>query len=239
MMPFEDRREAGRALAGRLGAYAGRRDVIVLGLPRGGVPVAAEVARALHAPLDVLVVRKLGVPGHEELALGAVASGGFCVLNDSIVRDLGLGEATIERVARTEGAELARRERVFRGDRPAPDVGAKIVVLVDDGIATGATMRSAVAALRGAPPGRSPARLVVATPVAAPDAAEALRREADEVVCLGTPPDFLAVGRWYRDFPQTSDAEVRESLAAAAERERAERERAASEGARRGREGSS
>ncbi len=213
MMPFEDRREAGRELARRLRAYADRQDVIVLGLPRGGVPVAAEVARALHAPLDVLVVRKLGVPGHEELALGAVASGGFRVLNDSIVRDLGLGEATIERVARAEAAELARRERAFRGDRPAPDVGAKIVVLVDDGIATGATMRSAVAALRGATPGRSPARLVVATPVAAPDAADALRREADEVVCLGTPHDFLAVGRWYRDFPQTSDAEVRELLA--------------------------
>ncbi len=222
MMPFDDRRDAGRELARQLGAYAGRADVIVLGLPRGGVPVAAEVARALRAPLDVLVVRKLGVPGHEELAMGALASGGARVLNASIVRDLGLDDDAIERVEREERAELARRERLFRGERPTPDLRGKTVVLVDDGIATGATMRSAVAALRNGPP----ARVVVATPVAAPEAAEALRREADEVVCLGTPDDFLAVGRWYRDFPQTSDAEVRESLAAAADRERAERERA-------------
>ena len=222
MMPFDNRHQAGRELARQLGAYAGRTDVIVLGLPRGGVPVAAEVARALRAPLDVLVVRKLGVPGHEELAMGALASGGARVLNASIVRDLGLGDDAIERVAREERAELARRERLFRGERPSPDLRGKTVVLVDDGIATGATMRSAVAALRNGPP----ARVVVATPVAAPEAADVLRREADEVVCLGTPHDFLAVGRWYRDFPQTSDAEVRESLAAAAERERAERERA-------------
>jgi putative phosphoribosyl transferase len=235
MMPFDNRRQAGRELARQLGAYAGRDDVLVLGLPRGGVPVAAEVAHALRAPLDVLVVRKLGVPGHEELAMGAVASGGARVLNASIVRDLGLGDDAIERVERQERLELARRERLFRGDRPSADLRGKTVVLVDDGIATGATMRSAVAALGNGPA----ARVVVATPVAAPEAVELLLREADEVVCLGTPRDFLAVGRWYRDFPQTSDAEVRELLAAAADRARAEGERAGSEGTPRGREGSS
>jgi predicted phosphoribosyltransferase len=225
MMPFDNRRQAGRELAGQLGSYADRDDVVVLGLPRGGVPVAAEVARALRAPLDVLVVRKLGVPGHEELAMGAVASGGGRVLNASIVHDLRVGSDVLERVERDERAELARRERVFRGDRPAPDLRGKTVVLVDDGIATGATMRAAVAALANGPAGR----VVVATPVAAPEAVEALRREAGEIVCLATPQDFLAVGRWYRDFPQTSDGEVRELLAAA-EREQAERRRTANRG---------
>jgi len=232
MMPFDNRRQAGRALARYLGPYADRADVVVLGLPRGGVPVAAEVARALHAPLDVLVVRKLGVPGHEELAMGAVASGGGRVVNASILRDLGLGDDAVERVERDERTELARRERLFRGARPSPDLRGKTAVLVDDGIATGATMRAAVAALGNGPV----ARVVVATPVAAPEAAAMLRREADEVVCLGTPEDFVAVGRWYRDFPQTSDAEVRELLAEA-RGEQAQRERARGDGARHDREG--
>ena len=229
MMPFDNRRQAGRELARQLGSYAGRDDVIVLGLPRGGVPVAAEVARALRAPLDVLVVRKLGVPGHEELAMGAVASGGARVLNASIVRDLGVSGDAVARIEREERAEVARRERLFRGGRPALDCRGKTVVLVDDGIATGATMRSAVAALGSGPA----ARVVVATPVAAPEAVEVLRREADEVVCLGTPHGFLAVSRWYRDFPQTSDAEVRELLAAAGG-EQAERHRGAAGAARNG-----
>jgi predicted phosphoribosyltransferase len=232
MMPFDNRRQAGRELARRLGRFADRADVVVLGLPRGGVPVAAEVARALRSPLDVLVVRKLGVPGHEELAMGAVASGGGRVLNASIVRDLGLGEDVVERVEQQERDELERRERLFRGARPSPDLRGKTVVLVDDGIATGATMRSAVATLRNGPV----ERVVVATPVAAPDAAQMLRHEADEVHCLGTPGDFLAVGRWYRDFPQTSDAEVRELLAEA-QREQAQREQARAAGARSEREG--
>jgi putative phosphoribosyl transferase len=210
MVPFENRREAGRELARRLTAFEDRDDVLVLGLPRGGVPVAAEVARALRVPLDVLVVRKLGVPGHEELAMGAVASGGARVLNDAIVHDLGVDDATLERVTREQRAEVQRRERAFRGDRPPPDLRDRTVLLVDDGIATGATMRSAVAALRAS----LPRRLVVATPVAAPEAAALLGKEADEVICLATPMDFLAVGRWYRDFPQTTDDEVRALLGA-------------------------
>jgi len=211
MMQFENRREAGRQLARQLLAYRGRADVLVLGLPRGGVPVAAEVALGLGAPLDVLVVRKLGVPGHEELAMGAVASGGARVLNDAVVRDLRIAPATIERVAERERAELQRRERAFRGDRPPPEVAGRTVIVVDDGIATGATMRSAVAALRTS----GPERVVVATPVAAPEAVALLRGEAHEVVCLHTPESFLAVGRWYRDFPQTSEDEVRSLLQAA------------------------
>ncbi len=232
MMPFDNRRQAGRELARRLGRYAERDDVVVLGLPRGGVPVAAEVARALRSPLDVLVVRKLGVPGHEELAMGAVASGGGRVLNASIVRDLGLGEDVVQRVEREQREELERRERRFRGARPSPDLRGKTVVLVDDGIATGATMRSAVAALGNGPV----ERVVVATPVAAPEAAETLRHEADEVVCLGTPEDFVAVGRWYRDFPQTSDDEVR-ALLAEAQNEQTQRERDRAADAPSGREG--
>ena len=209
MVPFENRREAGRELARRLTAFQGRDDVVVLGLPRGGVPVAAEVAQALGSPLDVLVVRKLGVPGHEELAMGAVASGGARVLNEGIVRELRLGDAAIERITREQSAEVERRERAFRGGRPRPDLHDKTVLLVDDGIATGATMRSAVAALRA----NGPRRVVVATPVAAPEAVAWLEKEADEVICLATPMDFLAVGRWYRDFPQTTDDEVRALLA--------------------------
>jgi putative phosphoribosyl transferase len=215
MQPFQDRRDAGEQLATRLQAYAGRHDVVVLGLPRGGVPVAAEVARALSAPLDVLVVRKLGVPGHEELAMGALASGGVRVLNEGIVHDLGISPAAIDRVTAAQRTELERRERAFRGDRPPLSLAGKTVLVIDDGIATGATMRSAVRALRtGLPAPMRPARIVVAAPVAATDATQLLQREADEVIVLGVPADFLAVGRWYRYFPQTADHEVRALLEA-------------------------
>lgn len=212
MKRFHDRAEGGRALAAALRHLAGRGDVLVLGLARGGVPVAYEVAQALDAPLDVFVVRKLGVPGHAELAMGAIASGGVRVMNDSVVHELAIPAAAIERVAGEEARELERRERLFRGDRPAPDVKGRIVVLVDDGLATGSTMRAAVAALRNL----GPSRIVVAVPVGAREACEALRREADELVCLEVPPYFRAVGLWYAHFDQTSDAQVRELLDRAA-----------------------
>jgi predicted phosphoribosyltransferase len=205
-MLFRDRAEAGRALAQKLRAYAGRDDVVVLGLPRGGVPVALEVARALDAPLDVFLVRKLGVPGHEELAMGAIASGGVRVLSEDVVRHLNLSPRAIEAVAFAEQRELQRREREYRGDEPPPDVRGKTVILVDDGLATGATMRAAVAALRR----QGPARIVVAVPVAAASTCEELRDIADEVVCALTPEPFFAVGQWYHDFSQTTDEEVRE-----------------------------
>jgi len=212
-MLFRDRRDAGHKLAWALNHYAGRNDVLVLGLPRGGVPVALEVARLLRAPLDVLVVRKLGVPGHEELAMGAIASGGARVMNDALVRQLGVSEASIEHVARVEGEELTRRERAFRGTRPPLDVAGLAVIVVDDGIATGATMRSAVTSLKAA----GAANVVAAVPVAAEDAVHLLRAEADEVVCLATPEPFLSVGQWYEEFGQTSDDEVRAALRAATE----------------------
>ena len=207
--PFRDRGEAGRALAAQLTAYADRPDVLVLALPRGGVPVAYEVARALGAPLDVFVVRKLGVPGYEELAMGAVATGGVRVLNDDIVTGLRIPGYLIEAVAAQEQAELKRRERAYRGGRPPPDVRGRTVILVDDGLATGATMRAAVKALRQ----QQPARIVVAVPVAAAETCAALQAEADEVVCAITPEPFHAVGRWYEDFSQTTDEEVRDLLA--------------------------
>jgi predicted phosphoribosyltransferase len=206
---FRDRTEAGRMLADRLKKYAGKPDVIVLALPRGGVPVAYEVARALHAPLDVFVVRKLGIPGHEELAMGAVATGGVRVLNDQAVRGLGIPEYVIDAVANWERQELQRRERLYRGDRPPPDVRGKTVILVDDGLATGSTMLAAVQALRQ----QGPARIVVAVPVASPDTCELLKAYVDEVVCAATPEPFYAVGLWYQDFSQTTDEEVRELLA--------------------------
>lgn len=212
-MLFRDRRDAGRKLAWALERYTGRNDVLVLGLPRGGVPVALEVSRMLRAPLDVLVVRKLGVPGHEELAMGAIASGGARVMNDTLVRQLGISEASIEHVARVEGEELTRRERAFRGARPPLDVAGLAVIVVDDGIATGATMRSAVTSLKAA----GAANVVAAVPVAAEDAVHLLRAEADEVVCLATPEPFLSVGQWYEEFGQTSDDEVRAALRAATE----------------------
>ena len=211
---FRDRREAGQVLADRLTAYAGRPDVLVLALPRGGVPVAYEVARALGAPLDVFLVRKLGVPGQEELAMGAVATGGVRVLNEQVVGALGIPPSVIEAVAAWQQQELVRRERLYRGDRPPPDVRGRTVILVDDGLATGSTMRAALAALRR----QQPARLVVAVPTAAPETCDELRAEADDVVCATTPEPFDSVGLWYEDFSQTSDEEVRELLA------RAERE---------------
>jgi len=202
---FADRADAGRRLAERLGAYAGRGDVIVLGLPRGGVPVAAEVARSLPAPLDVCVVRKLGVPGDEELALGAIAAGGVLVLNDRVVSGLHLSDEAIAAVAAVERAELRRREQAYRGERPPADVAGRTVIVVDDGLATGATMRAAVRAVRM----RAPARVVVAVPVAAPETCAALGPEVDEVVCALRPSDFRSVGGWYDDFAPTTDDEVR------------------------------
>jgi putative phosphoribosyl transferase len=201
---FRDRKYAGRALAKRLALFAGRRDVTVLALPRGGTPVAYEVAKALHAPLDVLVVRKLGVPWNPEFAMGAIASGGERLIDDMLTRELGISTRDVEEVASNEAYELERRERVYRGGRPAPDLRGRTVILVDDGLATGSTMRVAVRAVRR----QSPARVVVAAPVAAPEACELLRGEADEVVCAEMPDPFLGVGRWYLDFSQTSDEEV-------------------------------
>ncbi len=215
MTHFQDRRDAGRRLAARLAAYAGRPDTIVLALPRGGVPVGFEVARALGAPLDVFLVRKLGMPGREELALGALASGGVRVLNEGLVRELAIPEEVIDAIAAAESRELARREAAYRDDRPPPAIGGRTVILTDDGLATGATMRAAVAALRR----RGPAAIVVAVPVAAPATCEAFRAIVEEVVCLVLPEPFEAVGYWYADFSQTTDEEVRDLLArAAAER---------------------
>jgi putative phosphoribosyl transferase len=208
---FRDRVEAGDVLAARLGHYAGRADVLVLALPRGGVPVGARVARALGVQLDVFVVRKLGVPGHEELAMGAIASGGVRIHNEEVVRKLRMDDATIQRVAETEERELARRERSYRQQRPPPDLTDRVVILVDDGLATGSTMRAAVAAARRL----GPARVVVAVPTAPASTCEQFRREADEVVCATTPRPFRAVGYSYQSFPQTTDEEVRQLLRAA------------------------
>ncbi len=205
---FENRAQAGRLLATELSNYVGRGDVLVLALPRGGVPVGYEVARALGAPLDVLVVRKLGVPGYEELAMGALATGGACVLDRELIHNLRIPRALIDEVVAQERRELARRDREYRDDRPAARVSGRCVILVDDGLATGSTMRAAVAAVRRLGAGR----VVVAVPVASPEARERLRREADEVVCVAAPMPFHAVGIWYEDFSQTTDAQVRELL---------------------------
>jgi putative phosphoribosyl transferase len=207
---FRDRAQAGRVLAERLARYAGRDDVLVLGLPRGGVPVAAEVARALGAPLDVFLVRKLGLPGQEELAMGALASGGALVLNEELVEALRLPPSLIEQVARREEEELRRREELYRGARPPPEVEGKTVVLVDDGLATGSTMRAAVTALRRL----EPAWIVVAVPAAPVSTCEELRPEVDELVCARTPQPFYAVGVWYENFDQVGDDEVRALLEA-------------------------
>jgi predicted phosphoribosyltransferase len=209
---FRDRRDAGRLLASKLTRYANRLDVHVLALPRGGVPVAYEVAQALGAPLDVFLVRKLGVPGHEELAMGAVATGGVRVLNHQVVAGLGISDDVIDAVTAREQQELARREGLYRGDRPPPDVGGRTVILVDDGLATGASMHAAIKAMRAL----QPARIVVAVPAAAPETCSELRAEVDDVICAVTPVPFHAVGLWYEDFSQTSDDEVRELLARAA-----------------------
>lgn len=208
---YVDRREAGRALANLLLRFAGRDDVVVLGLPRGGVPVAYEVASALQAPLEVFVVRKLGTPGHEELAMGAIASGGVQVLNEEVVHALQISAATIDAVGRVERAELERRERAYRAGRPMVPLTGRVAILVDDGLATGSTMRAAVLAARIL----GPSRIVVAVPVGAPDTCRALEATADEVVCGLTPDSFRAVGLWYDDFAQTTDDEVRHLLAAA------------------------
>jgi putative phosphoribosyl transferase len=211
-MLFRDRRDAGRQLAAALSDYAGRPDLVVLALPRGGVPVAYEVATALGAPLDVFLVRKLGVPGREELAMGAIASGGVRVVNDEVVRELGIPDELIDAVAAAELQELRRREQAYRDGRPAPPVRGKTVILVDDGLATGSSMRAAVEALRRV----GPARIVVAVPVAAPEVCAEFEDLADDAVCARTPVPFRAVGLWYDDFSQTTDEEVRALLADAA-----------------------
>jgi predicted phosphoribosyltransferase len=203
-MGFENRHAAGRELATRLIGYAKRPDVLVLGLPRGGVPVAAQVAAFLRAPLDVWLVRKLGVPGHEELAMGAIASGGVVDLDERLIRDLGVSRAAVADVIRRETVELDRRDRAYRSGRPPPQVRGRTVILVDDGLATGSTMRAAVSSLRAL----DPARVVVAVPVAAREACADLRSHVDECVCASTPEPFRAVGAWYDDFAPTTDEEV-------------------------------
>lgn len=208
MMQFRNRVEAGRLLAKRLSQYANRSDVLVLALPRGGVPVGFEVAQALRAPLDVFIVRKLGVPGQRELAMGAIASGGVRVLNGGVVEALGIPDVTIEEIAQEELRELERRERVYRGNLTPPDVQRRTVILVDDGIATGSTMCAAIKALRQL----EAAHIVVATPTAALSTARQMRPDVDEFVAVMTPADFSAVGQWYEDFSETTDEEVRALL---------------------------
>ena len=212
MLPkFADRRSAGHVLAGHLGHYANRPDVIVLALPRGGVPVAFEVAQTLRVPLDVFIVRKLGVPGHEELAMGAIASGGVRVLNPSVVEQLNIPKDIIDAVAGQELAELYRREQLYREHRPPLQLSGRTVILIDDGLATGATMRAAVAAVQH----HDAARIVVAVPVASVETCDEFAKEVDEIVCPLKPADFHAVGQWYENFAQTTDTEVRQLLAEA------------------------
>ncbi len=208
MRRFTDRYEAGRRLAEPLSKYGGRNDVLVVALPRGGVPVGYEVAKALGAPLDVMQVRKLGVPGHEELAMGAIASGGVRIVSENVVEALRIPERVIATVAAAEAQELERRERIYREGRLFPDVRGRTVILVDDGLATGSTMRAAAAALRSL----GADRLVAAVPVAPKETCDSLRDVVDEVVCATMPERFLAVGEWYEDFSQTSDEEVSELL---------------------------
>ncbi len=206
---FRDRVHAGQLLAGELMQYADREDVIVLGLPRGGVPVACEVAKKLHAPVDVLVVRKLGMPGWEELAMGAIASGGVRVINQDVVRSAGISHSAIEAAVARESRELQRRELAYRGHTGVPEIEDKTVILIDDGIATGSTVKAAVQALRQ----QEPARIIIAVPTAAPDACAMLEPLVDELVVLLQPDEFRAVGQWYEDFSQTTDAEVTQWLA--------------------------
>jgi predicted phosphoribosyltransferase len=212
---FRDRAEAGRALARALAQYAGRDDVVVLALPRGGVPVGYEVAKGLGAPLDVFLVRKLGVPGHEELAMGAIASGGVLVLDEGVLRWLGISEHQLQKTLARELEELRRREAAYRDARPLPDLKGKTVILVDDGLATGASMQAAARSVRR----HEPARIVIAVPVASRTTCDKFREEVDEVVCAVAPAPFHAVGDWYEDFSQTTDDEVRELLALNAARD--------------------
>jgi putative phosphoribosyl transferase len=207
-MIFKDRADAGRKLAARLTRYADRGDVLVLALPRGGVPVAYEVAKELKAPLDVFLVRKLGVPGYEELAMGAIASGGVRAINEELVNYLGIPDEVIDAIAAVEQRELERRAVAYRDDRPPPDIKDSIVILIDDGLATGSTMRAAAASLRL----QKPRRIVVAVPVSSPEICDEFRSEVDEIVCAVTPQHFQGVGLWYDDFSQTSDEEVRQLL---------------------------
>lgn len=207
LTPYRDRFNAGRKLAPLLSRYA-ESNTVVLALPRGGIPVGYEVARALHAPLDVILVRKLGVPGQEELAMGAIASGGLRVISEDMVEALGIPDRSIAEVAANEEHELERQERAYRGDRPVPEIQSRTVILIDDGLATGATMRAAVLVLRAQQPGQ----LIVAVPVAPRETCDALRADADEVICPETPDSFIAVGEAYQDFSQISDEEVRELL---------------------------
>lgn len=209
---FQNRTEAGRRLAAALGRYAGRTDVLVLGLPRGGVPVASEIASALDAPLDVFIVRKLGLPGHEEFGIGAIAHGGMRIVDESVLRAYGVDSETLDRITSRELRELERREQRYRDGRPFPAIENRIVILVDDGLATGSTMRAAVAALRE----KRPREIVVAVPVGARETCAAMATLADEVVCLETPDPFYAVGLWYVNFEQTEDEEVHELLERAA-----------------------
>ena len=208
MDKFIDRRDAGRALTKELKDYANQQDVIILALPRGGVPVAYEIASALSLPLDVFIVRKLGVPGHEELALGAVASGGTVVFNQALLSQLNIPQSAIEQVLQSEQQELARREIVYRGHKPFPSLTHKTIILVDDGIATGSTMRAAITALNQ----QKPARIIIAVPVAARSTYEEMRSLVDKIICPLQPIHFHAVGLWYEDFSQTSDDEVIEIL---------------------------
>lgn len=213
-LPYRNRQEAGKYLAEHLAAYRDRDDVIVLALPRGGVPIGYEVAKALHAPLDVFIVRKIGMPGAEEFAIGAIASGGVRLLDEDLIARYGVSRAAVDAVIAAEERELERREQQYRGDRRLPDLTGKTVILVDDGLATGSTMRAAVAALRR----EGAARIVVGVPVAAPETCQLLEHEVDDIVCAVTPQPFHAVGLWYADFSQTSDGEVHALLERAPDR---------------------